>query len=89
MVPEERCKNVRVNPKPVFKEMKRKVCRKPRLDVSLYDRQLVRRLQMWAKSISQESDVESVNFKARRSRIAQPLFENKHTTIIKNDIGFP
>ena len=84
MVPEEKCKNIRVNPKPVFKEMKRKVCRKPRLDVSAYDRQIVRRLQMWAKSISQEDDGENANFNAGDKSFS----ENKLTSPFKNDIGF-
>ena len=40
--------------------MKRKICRKPRLDKSAYDRELVRRLQMWAKSISEDEGVPSI-----------------------------
>ena len=84
MVPEEKCKNIRVNPKPVFKEMKRKVCRKPRLDVSAYDRQIVRRLQMWAKSISQEDDGENANFNAGDKSFS----EKKLTFPFKNDIDF-
>ena len=83
MVPEERCKNIRVNPKPVFKEMKRRVCRKPRPAVSAYDRQLLRRLQMWAKSISQEDEVERSHFNVEESRL-----ENKFLIKTENDIDF-
>ena len=88
MVPEEKCKNIRVNPKPVFKKMKRKVCRKPRLDVSSFDRQLVRRLQMWAKSISQENDVEKANFNEEDKSSPNSLFENKFSLQTKNEIDF-
>ena len=88
MVPEEKCKNIRVNPKPVFKEMKRKVCRKPRLDVSAYDRQIVRRLQMWAKSISQEDDSENGNLSADDKSFSESISENKLTSPFKNDIDF-
>ena len=88
MVPEEKCKNIRVNPKPVFKEMKRKVCRKPRLDVSAYDRQIVRRLQMWAKSISQEDDGENANFNAGDKSFSENTFGNKLTSPFKNAIDF-
>ena len=89
MVPEERCKNVRVNPKPVFKEMKRKICRTPRSDVSSYDRQLVRRLQMWAESISHEDKVEYENTNDENRSISQSLFENNRSVKRSNDIVFP
>ena len=82
MVPEERCKNIRANPKPVFKEMKRKICRKPRPDVSAYDRQLLRRLQMWAKSISQEDEVERSHFNIEKSDLQN---RNSITTKKEND----
>ena len=88
MVPEEKCKNIRVNPKPVLKEMKRKVCRKPRLDVSAYDRQIVRRLQMWAKSISQEDDSEDANLGVDDESFSESISENERTNPYKNDIDF-
>jgi len=62
-VPVEECHSLRVNPRPVMKEMKRKVCRQPRPDVSPRDRELVKRLQEWAKiSVgSQSSSLEEAN----------------------------
>lgn len=48
-VPEEVCQSYRVNPRPVMKEIKRKVCRRPETEASSYDRSLVERLQEWAK----------------------------------------
>ena len=89
MVPEERCKNIRVNPKPVFKEMKRKVCRRPRPDVSAYDRQVVRRLQMWAKSISHEEDSANHNIEDDDDLSFQKFrFEHETPTHIMSDVDF-
>ena len=89
MVPEERCKNIRVNPKPVFKEMKRKVCRRPRPDVSAYDRQVVRRLQMWAKSISHEEDSANDDKEDEEDLSFQKFrFEHETPTHIMNDVDF-
>lgn len=55
-VPEEECRTMRVNPKPVMREMKKKVCRKARPEVSSFDRSLVERLQAWAKVSVGSSD---------------------------------
>ena len=88
MVPEERCKNIRVNPKPVYKEMKRKICRKPRLDKSAYDRELVRRLQMWAKSISEEEDAKNGYYEENHRNKLQHNIRRNTTTIHKNNIDF-
>ena len=88
MVPEERCKNIRVNPKPVYKEMKRKICRKPRLDVSAYDRELVRRLQMWAKSILEEDDAKNEYYEENHRNKFQQNKGSNTTTTHKNNIDF-
>lgn len=48
-IPEQECRTMRVNPKPVMREMKKKVCRKAQPEVSSYDRSLVEQLQAWAK----------------------------------------
>ena len=86
MVPEERCKNIRVNPQPVYKEMKRKICRKPRLDVSAYDRELVRRLQMWAKSISEEDDAKNGYYEENHRNKFQQNIGSNTITVNKTNI---
>ena len=88
MVPEEKCKNIRVNPKPVFKEMKRKVCRRPRPEVSAYDRQVVRRLQMWAKSISHEEDAINENIGVEESKTLAKKFTEKHYIFLNVEFGY-
>ena len=66
--------------------MKRKICRKPRLDVSAYDRELVRRLQMWAKSISEGDDAKNGYYEENHRNKFQQNIESNTTTIHKTNI---
>ena len=63
--------------------------RRPRPEVSAYDRQVVRRLQMWAKSISHVEDAVNENLEDNEDLSFQKFrFEHETPAHTMNDVDF-